>query len=198
MARQEARRDSSILEQGAVDRFAARLRQVRQGAGHSLDELAERSGVSRATLSSIERGGTNPSLGVVAKIAAALDMSVAQLLDEDRPQRAVVVPAERRATFTDPETGYRRQLYPAFEGGALGLVRHLVPAGVDSGPLPAHAPGTEKYLVVESGKLRLHLDGEPSLEAGPGDAVRFRADVEHRFENVGRGECVWLLIVPSG
>jgi hypothetical protein len=32
----------------------------------------------------------------------------------------------------------------------------------------------------------------------PGDAVRFRADVEHRFENIGRGECVWLLIVPSG
>jgi transcriptional regulator with XRE-family HTH domain len=198
MAHQEARRDSSILERAAVDRFAARLRQVRLGAGLSLEQLADRSGVSRATLSSIERGATNPSLGVVAKVAAALDLSVAQLLDEDRPQRALVVPAARRATFTDPATGYRRQLYPAFEGGTIGLVRHVVPAGVDSGPLPAHPPGTEKYLVVERGRLRLHLEGEPSLDAGPGDAVRYPADVPHRFENAGRGECAWLVIVPPG
>lgn len=132
------------------------------------------------------------------KIAAALDLSVAHLLDEDRPQRAVVVPASRRATFTDPATGYRRQLYPAFEGGALTLVRHSVPPGVSSATLAAHPPGTEKYLVVEAGRLRLHLGGEGTLEAGPGDAVRYPADVPHRFENAGDGECAWLLIVPVG
>lgn len=131
------------------------------------------------------------------KIAAALGLSVAQLLDEDHSQRAVVVAADRRATFTDPGTGYQRQLYPAFEGGAIELVRHVVPAGVGSETLPAHAPGTEKYIVVETGRLRLRLGDGTSLDAGPGDVVRYPADLPHSFENVGDGPCAWLLIVPT-
>jgi transcriptional regulator with XRE-family HTH domain len=196
MAGQEARRDSSILEKAAVERFARRLQQRRRSAGLSLDQLAERSGVSRATLSNIERASVNPSLGVAVKIAAALGLSVAHLLDEDRPHPATVVPAGARATFTDPETGYQRQLYPAFEGGTLELIRHLAPPGVSSETLPAHPPGTEKFLVVEAGRLRLHV-GDTTLDANPGDAVRYAADLPHRFENTGPDTCVWLLIVPA-
>lgn len=179
-----------------MERFARRLQDRRRAAGFSLDQLAERSGVSRATLSNIERATTNPSLGVAVKIAAALGLSVAHLLDEDRPRPATVVPAGARATFTDPGTGYQRQLYPAFEGTTLELVRHVAPPGVSSETLPGHAPGTEKFLVVESGRLRLHV-GDTTLEAAAGDAVRYAADLPHRFENAGDDTCVWLLIVPT-
>ena len=57
-----------------------RLREVREQAGITQEELAQKSGVSRVTISLIESGRTNcVKTGTLAKLADALEISVNSL-----------------------------------------------------------------------------------------------------------------------
>lgn len=60
------------------------IRRVRAEQGISQEELAGRAGVDRSYMSSVERGGQNVGLMVVARIAGALSVSVAELMLEAR------------------------------------------------------------------------------------------------------------------
>ncbi|MDA7026968.1 helix-turn-helix domain-containing protein [Bacillus sp. CLL-7-23] len=60
-----------------------RIKQYRKEKGYSLSELAEKAGVAKSYLSSIERNlQTNPSIQFLEKVSAVLDVSVHTLLDE--------------------------------------------------------------------------------------------------------------------
>jgi transcriptional regulator with XRE-family HTH domain len=54
------------------DRFAVNLRHAREVAGISQEELAERCQVHRTEISLLERGGREPRLGTMVKLATAL------------------------------------------------------------------------------------------------------------------------------
>ncbi len=54
------------------DRFSANLRRARQTAGISQEELAERCEIHRTEVSLLERGGREPRLGTMVKLATAL------------------------------------------------------------------------------------------------------------------------------
>lgn len=54
------------------DRFAANLRRARKAAGISQEELAERCELHRTEVSLLERGGREPRLGTMIKLATAL------------------------------------------------------------------------------------------------------------------------------
>jgi transcriptional regulator with XRE-family HTH domain len=54
------------------DRFAVNLRRARQAAGISQEELANRCELHRTEISLLERGGREPRLGTMVKLAAAL------------------------------------------------------------------------------------------------------------------------------
>lgn len=60
-----------------------RIKQYRNEKGYSLSELAEKAGVAKSYLSSIERNlQTNPSIQFLEKVSAVLDVSVHTLLHE--------------------------------------------------------------------------------------------------------------------
>jgi len=54
------------------DRFSANLRRARQDAGISQEELAKRCEIHRTEVSLLERGGREPRLGTMVKLATAL------------------------------------------------------------------------------------------------------------------------------
>lgn len=54
------------------DRFAVNLRRARETAGISQEELADRCEVHRTEISLLERGGREPRLGTMVKLATAL------------------------------------------------------------------------------------------------------------------------------
>lgn len=66
----------------ALTRFGLRLRALREEAGFSQEELAERAQVHRTYLSGIERGRRNPSLINLLRIAKALNLSISVLFEE--------------------------------------------------------------------------------------------------------------------
>jgi transcriptional regulator with XRE-family HTH domain len=61
------------------DRFAINLRRAREAAGISQEELAERCEVHRTEISLLERGGREPRLGTMIKLATALGTSAEAL-----------------------------------------------------------------------------------------------------------------------
>ena len=74
-------------EVGAADvarRVAENLRQHRKRLELSLDQLAHATGVSRAALSQIETRKTNPTIGVLWKIASGLGVPFSDLIGESR------------------------------------------------------------------------------------------------------------------
>src|ERR671916_1472222 len=104
-------------EAGAVSagRLGERVRELRRGRGLTLEELAERSGVSRAMISKVERGEKNPTLVVAAKVAEGLEITLSELLGTEERRETIVIPRERRMMMRDPETGFERQLLsPSF------------------------------------------------------------------------------------
>ena len=93
-------------------RIARRVRQLRDGAGYSLEALAERSGVSRSNISLIERGQSSPTAAVLDKLAAGLGVTLASLFEDgDAPPAAEPSPLARVADqplWTDPAASRRR------------------------------------------------------------------------------------------
>ena len=64
------------------DILARNLRQARTRVGISQEELADRAGIDRTYVSGIERGRRNPTIGIVARLAAELDVTAAALLEQ--------------------------------------------------------------------------------------------------------------------
>lgn len=193
------RNTTGLLAEEAVssERLGERVRTMRRGAGLTLDELAERAGVSRAMLSKVERGEKNPTLVVAARISEGLSVTLTQLIETEKRGSVVVIPRAGRRVMRDPETGFERQAIAPDPGGrGVELVYNVVPEGSTSGEFPPHRKGVEAYVVVERGRLRAVLGSEEHvLETG--DAVYFEADVPHRFDNAGEGECGYYLVIDS-
>jgi transcriptional regulator with XRE-family HTH domain len=188
---------STIVNVVSSWRLGGRVKRLRRRRGLTLEELAGLSGVSRAMISKVERGEKNPTLVVAAKLAEGLGVTLSGLAGMEERREAVVVPRERRMVMRDPETGFERQLLsPNFVGRGVEFIHNEIPEGSTSGEFPPHRRGVEEHIVVERGSLRATVGGEDYL-LGEGDALYFEADVTHRFDNAGEGECSYYLVISS-
>ncbi len=193
----DRKESTGVVEAVSSGRLGGRARGLRREKRLTLEELAERSGVSRAMLSKVERGEKNPTLVVAAKLAEGLGVPLSRLLGIEERREVVVVPRDRRPVMRDPETGFERQLLsPNFGGRGVEFVRNVVPEGSTSGEFPPHRRGVEEYVVVEKGRLRAVLAGEEYL-LEEGDSLYSEADVAHGFDNAGEGPCSYYLVIVS-
>jgi transcriptional regulator with XRE-family HTH domain len=189
---------SGLVQAVSSGRLGVRVRDLRKERGLTLEELAGVSGVSRAMISKLERGEKNPTLVIAARLAEGLGVSLSRLAGVEERREVVVVPKVGRTVLRDPETGFERQsLSPTFPGRGVEFLRNVVPEASTSGDFPPHRKGVEEHIVVEKGELEAILDGETYL-LREGDALYFAADVPHRFDNVGRGECAYYLVISAG
>lgn len=152
----------------------------------SLDDLAQASGVSRAALSQVETCKTNPTVGLLWKIAVGLGVPFADLIGEPKGATSVLRRGDAQVLRSLDGKLESRPLTPA---GASPLVElyELRLASRASHSAEAHAPGTHEFLVVLTGALRLRLDDE-SFELAAGDTISFPADRPHTYENPGSSE----------
>ena len=167
-------------------RVAENLRQRRKARNMSLDDLARASGVSRAALSQIETHKSNPTVGVLWKIAVGLGIPFAELIGAPRSGAAVLRRADSQLLRSADGRFESRPLTPA---GASPLVElyELRVAARSTHRSEAHAPGTHEVVVVLTGQLRLHVDQEV-YELAAGDSIAFAADRPHAYENPAGAE----------
>ena len=177
----------------------SRVRALREGMDLSLRDLAERSGVSAATLSQVERGESSPTLAVAARIADGLELTLSQLLRLDEGGSVAIVRAgngRRRA-----RSGHTvEELTPPLPGLRADVSLHTLAAGSATGGAddpPVHEAGSRETVHVLEGSVELAIDGDRHLlEAG--DSVTFDADLPHHLSNPGPDPARMLAVVAAG
>jgi XRE family transcriptional regulator, regulator of sulfur utilization len=162
-------------------RVAENLRQRRKGRGLSLDDLARSSGVSRAALSQIETCKSNPTVGVLWKVAVGLGVPFAELIGSPRSGAVVLRRGDAQVLRSADGRFESRPLAPAGASPLVELYELRLTARSTHTSEP-HAQGTREILVVLTGQLRMHVAGE-IFELGSGDSVAFAADRPHSYEN---------------
>ncbi len=167
-------------------RVADNLRERRKARGMSLDDLARASGVSRAALSQIETSKSNPTVGVLWKIAVGLAVPFAELIGAPRSGAVVLRRADSQVLRSSDGRFESRPLAPAGASPLVELYELRLSARSTHRSEP-HAPGTHEILVVLSGGLRMQVDDE-AYDLGAGDSIAFAADRPHAYENPAGSE----------
>ena len=186
----------SISDDRVLDRqIAQRLKALRNDRGWSLDELASRSGVSRATLSRLENAEVSATATVLGKLCAAYGMPMSRLM---RMVEESIVPVLRRdaqPVWEDPETGFvRRSVSPPSQALAGEVLECTLPAGMRIAyDLPSR-PGLEHHLVMQEGQLRFTIDGTVH-DLGPGDCLRYQLHGRTAFEAVATSVRYYLFMM---
>ncbi len=180
-----------------VARLGEHLKALRLQRSLTLQQLAEAAGVSKSMISKIERGDADPTTNVLSRIAEGLEVSVSQLVGGDPGRNTVVIKQKNQPTFRDPETGFeRRSLSPLLPSRGVDFVVNTLPPGQSAGPFEPHHRGVDEYLVVTQGKLKLRL-GNGTHILNQGDSIVFSGDVEHHFQNLSDGPCIYYIVIDS-
>ncbi|MEU6370607.1 XRE family transcriptional regulator [Streptomyces sp. NPDC046931] len=176
-------------------RLAVRLAELRAERGWSLGELADRSGVSRSTLSRAERAEISPTASMLNRLCGVYGRTMSQLLSEVEAEPAQVVRAAGQAVWQDAASGFvRRSVSPPHPGLRGELVEGRLAAGADIAYDRPPVPGLEQHIWVLDGTLEVTAqDGEHRLAAG--DCLRLRVWGPTRFRCPGPGHVRYALVV---
>lgn len=156
---------------------APRLRAARSKKDLTLDDLAEKTGISKSTLSRLESGQRKPSLELLLPVVAALGIT----LDDIVSAPAIVDPRiAQKPTRAEGRTYTPLSLH----AGEPQAFKIHIPAS-DRKVSPRTHEGFEWLFVLE-GRLRLVL-GEHDIVMGPGEAAEFDTRTPHWMGASGAG-----------
>ncbi|HLO36283.1 MAG TPA: XRE family transcriptional regulator [Candidatus Deferrimicrobium sp.] len=191
-----------------------RLREARRARSLSLRTLAERLGVSPSLISQIETGRANPSVSTLYAIAAELDVSLDELLFNDRrpaepaaPTPHGVAPSGTMAPAPPVQRAGDRHSIRLASGVNWERLTTLSEPGVEflhvtyevggaSSPPDAFQrhPGHEWGYVL-SGRLQVRI-GFDEFVLEPGDAISINSSFPHRLATIGDEpvHAIWFVL----
>lgn len=174
--------------------LARNLKRLRTERGHTLDALAARSAVSRGMIVQIEQARTNPSVGTVVRIADALGVSVARLLDYAEGPAVRLVPAAQAVPLWTTPAGSSGTLLAGVEApGPLELWSWRIEPGESHGS-EAHPQGTVELVRVDDGELTLSVDGHDHTVPA-GTTASFDAALPHSYRNAADRPLLLTMVV---
>jgi transcriptional regulator with XRE-family HTH domain len=146
-------------------------------------------------LSQIENGKSTPTIGLLWKIATALGLPFASLLDSEKVRGTTVLRRDRAKILNSSDGKFTsRALFPFDEARKVEFYElRLAAAHVESAD--AHAPGTTENILVAKGSVEIRRGREPPSRLEEGDAILFDADVPHSYRNLENGETVLYLVM---
>lgn len=173
--------------------LASNLRYVRQRRGLTQAQLAKLAELPRSTVGQLESGSGNPTLSVLARLAAALQLSIEELLSTPHA-RCAVFPKGTLPVQSRGRGGLARvqKLLPDAMPG-MEIDRIELHAGARMTGVP-HRPGTREYLCCEKGTLVLWTEGERHVLSA-GDVAAFQGDQPHSYHNEGETTAVGFSVV---
>lgn len=159
------------------------IRNERKLQNISLNEAAEKTGVSKAMIAQIERNESSPTISTVWKISAGLRIPMATLLRQDKSLDYKV----NKLSDIEPIIGVAGHIrvynlfpfdpFTAFDYLYIELDPHTIY------PSTSHVNAIEEYVIVTAGKLNMHVDGQVyPMESG--DSLTFMGNEDHAYENI--------------
>jgi transcriptional regulator with XRE-family HTH domain len=178
-------------------RVAEGVKRLRAERHLSLDQLAVQSGVSRASLSQIESARTNPTLGVIWKVAVGLGVPFQSLVGAPEASTTKLLRAGDAIALRSTDGRMESRLLSA-HGPADRIevyeLRFQVKGLHQSEP---HGPGTMESVILLTGALRIAV-GNEVVDLGAGDTFSFPANVSHSYENRSSRESRCVDIIAYG
>ena len=178
----------------------SKIKSIRESKLISVEEIAERTGMSVDQINSIENDEYLPSLGPLIKIARALGVRLGTFLDDNDELGPVVCRAEERAdsiSFSNGTTDARKHMeYHSLAKQKMG--RHMEPFIIDIQPsedrqfkLSAHEG--EEFIFVMDGEIEIDY-GKEKYTLGKGDSIFYDSIVEHHVHGKA-GKAAQILAV---
>lgn len=170
------------------DSLAATVHAARIDQDLSVNALAERSGVSRAMITKIERGEAQPTAVLLGRLSGALGMTLSELVARAEHTGDLLRRAADQPVWADPATGYQRRALSPVTDGPLELVEVELPPGASvSYPADAYIFKTQQLWILE-GRLELH-EGQEVHELNAGDCLQLGAPAPTTFRNPTDTSC---------
>jgi transcriptional regulator with XRE-family HTH domain len=178
---------SQLPAESLAGTLGPRLRERRTELGKTLADVAGLAELSTGYLSSIEKGSSIPSLPVLARIAHALEVSLAEILRSSGSARLA------HGRIGDA-TGTERL---AAQGSQLQIVRHAADAG-QSGGAPLTLGAGDVFVFLYQGRLEIVVD-DGVFELGPGDTLHCDRPktITWRVSGEGRAVAIWASSADS-
>ena len=167
--------------------IGAKIRGLRETKNLSIEEIAERSGLTVEQIESIETDQNLPSLGPLIKIARALGVRLGTFMDDNDDLGPIVTRAADREkdssiSFSNDATDARKHMeYHPLAQQKAG--RHMEPFVIDINPeespefqLSAHEG--EEFIYVMKGEVEI-VYGKETYKLGEGDSIFYDSIVKH-------------------
>jgi transcriptional regulator with XRE-family HTH domain len=185
---------SDVIDEGQFEQqLAERLASLRLAAGWSLDELAARSGVSRATLSRLERAETSPTATLLSRLARAHGLPLSLLLADAEALPVRLLRAKDQPRWHDQKSGFERLMRcPPLAGFSTEVIEARLAPGAELAYDEPTVPRLEHHLCLLEGAVRLTLQGQV-FELRAGDSISFRCVGRSAFANPGSRITRYLL-----
>lgn len=172
------------------------IKRWRKSQKLSLDELSRRAGVSKGMLVEIEKGAANPSIAILCKVAAALGVSVADIVNVSHAPDAWLIKTSEMPVLWQGEQGGSAQLLAGTRGpDMIELWRWQMFSGEVFGST-GHSSGTLELLHVEQGTLALTV-GEQTLVVQQGCAAVARTDMPHAYASADDQPVIFTMTVAE-
>jgi transcriptional regulator with XRE-family HTH domain len=179
-----------------VDRdIGARLKTLRAAGGLTLGDLAERSGVSRAMLSRIERGESSPTAQLLNRVCAGLGVTLSSLF---AAAETSVPPLSRRAdqaVWRDPASGYQRRVVsPPGTGSPAEIIEVEFPPGAAVAFDSQRLANANQHVLVLEGTMEITIADE-TWRLEKGDSLHMRLDQAIGFRNPAERPARYLVVI---
>lgn len=176
----------TMMDNDLESAIGARIKRLRMERGLTLDELASASAVSRAMISRIERAEASPTASLLARLCAALGLSLSTFFAEEEELVSPLARRDDQPVWRDPETGYvRRAVSPAGMQSPVDLVEVSFPAGARvSFPPNTASRGMSQHVWLFEGEMEMTV-GDTVYRLLPGDCLFMGIGDGHVFHNPG-------------
>jgi transcriptional regulator with XRE-family HTH domain len=188
------------LKQTTSASLGTKLRHRRKLLGFTLSTVAKAADCSESMVSKIETDRVNPSLTMLRRLAAALDINVAKLFADAPVEGVVSHNGERPLIDTDVlrrgDQVSLERLIPYHDGTLLQANIHIVGPGGSSDGQITHVGEEMGYLL--EGQLELSVDGR-KYSIQPGDSFHFSSELSHGYSNPGAvvAKVLWVNTPPT-
>ncbi|OXM86282.1 helix-turn-helix domain-containing protein [Paenibacillus rigui] len=160
------------------------LKKFRKEKSMSLDDLSELTGVSKLTLGNIERGETNPTLGIIWKISKGISLPILALFKSE--DSASLYRAGEGLRFSNDQKNWI--IEPVFKSNDIEMCRAYLQPNSTYQP-EGHHVNTTEIATVMTGSIEIQVNGEV-FTLNQYDTISFRADCPHSYTNHTDSETV--------
>lgn len=171
-----------------------KIRKTRKAKGLTVSALADLAGVSESYVSQLERGLVDPSVSLLRKLAASLQVPVASFFDEDGEPPIITRFEDREQIISEDGTISFSWISPDAENLHLEMVEITIHPEI-----PLSAPKNLHYtsLVLTEGCVSITY-ADTTEELYRGDSIFIPQDTAYTITALGSRTARGLLCVSKG